>query len=453
MKPAGMIRLPAYAEKALAVLERNGFEAWCVGGCVRDSLLGLPPGDWDVAASALPEETLSCFRDFRTIETGAKHGTITVLVEGQPVEITTFRSDGEYTDHRHPGQVRFSRRLEDDLSRRDFTVNALAYHPQRGVVDRFGGLEDLKRRTLRCVGRPETRFTEDALRILRCLRFASVLGFSIEKTTGQALKTCRELLKDISHERVRDELSKLLCGEYAGQILREYSEVIFTVLPELSPMKGCTQETPYHCYDVWEHTLHVLDSVPREPVLRWAALLHDCGKPAVKFFSPDGVAHFYGHDKKSAEIAGPLLERLRFSNQEADAVLTLIRRHGERPPLPEKRIKKLLGGLGPDTLFQLFALMRGDLSAKAPGLYEERIETIKECEALARDILSRDECLTLRDLAVNGNDLLALGFPKGPSLGNALNALLDEVLEGALPNEKSPLLHRAEEYLKKESFL
>lgn len=450
MEIFGKIAVPPHAAQVLELLKKSGFEAWCVGGCVRDSLLGLFPDDWDITTSALPEETLACFQNFRTVETGIKHGTVTVLVEGQPVEITTFRSDGDYTDHRHPGKVRFSRCLADDLSRRDFTVNALAYHPQRGLVDQFGGLEDLEHNILRCVGQPEIRFTEDALRILRCLRFAAVLGFSIEETTGQALKACQALLKDISHERVREELSKLLCGEYAGDILRGYSEVVFTVLPELSPMKSCTQETPYHCYDVWEHTLHVLDSVPKQSVLRWAALLHDCGKPDVKFFSPDGVAHFYGHDKKSVEIAGPLLERLRFSNQEAEAVLTLVRYHGERPPLPEKRIKKLLGKLGQEALFQLFALMRGDLSAKAPGLYEERIAALEECEALARNILSCGECLTLRDLAVNGNDLLALGFSRDPSLGNALNSLLDEVLERTLENEKSALLRRAGEYLEKE---
>ncbi len=451
MKKSEKIMLPPWAASTLELLERHGYEAWCVGGCVRDSLLGLSPKDWDVTTNALPEQTKACFQGFQTVDTGLKHGTVTVLLHGQAVEVTTFRADGAYTDHRHPDQVHFSRRLEDDLSRRDFTVNALAYHPRLGLRDGFNGLNDLENRVLRCVGEPRRRFREDALRILRCLRFASVLGFSIEETTGQALLEQRELLREVSWERIRDELEKLLCGSHAAAVLRRYDNVLFTVLPELFPMKNCAQETPYHCFDVWEHTLNVVDRVPQEKILRWAALLHDSGKPEAKFYSPDEIAHFYGHEEKSAEIAGAVLERLRFSNRDAKEILALVRHHGEHPPFSEKRLKRLLGELGKETLFRLFSLAKGDLSAQSAHLYKERIAAIEETEARTRNILAQNECLTLRDLAVNGNDLLALGFSKGPSLGKALRSLLEEVLDNSLPNQREALLERGKELLEKHA--
>ena len=441
---------PGYGVRALELLERNGFEAWFVGGCVRDFLLGLSPGDWDITTSAQPEEILRCFQGFRCIETGIRHGTVTVLLDDQPVEITTYRSDGAYRDHRHPEEVRFSRQLEDDLSRRDFTVNAMAYHPERGLVDEFGGLHDLKSKNIRCVGDPDRRFTEDALRILRCLRFASRLGFSIEPATACALRRQKELLLEISHERVKLELEKLLIGDHAEEILREYADVLFVVLPELAPMRGCTQERPYHCFDVWEHTLHAVGAVPDEPIVRWAALFHDCGKPGVKTLEPEGTAHFYGHGKESARLADICCERLRFSNKEREAICALVARHGEPLPMPEKRVKRLLGQLGEEQLFRLFALMRGDVSAQSPAVMEERLSYLADCETLAKRLIEEGQCLTLRNLAVNGNDLLALGFSKDRLLGSALSILLDNVLNGTLPNEKEALLEEAKKLLQKE---
>lgn len=433
------IIIPDDVASVMAALERGGFEVWCVGGCVRDSLLGAKPYDWDLTTSALPDEILRCCENFRTIETGIKHGTVTVISGEMAVEVTTFRKDGGYIDHRHPDSTEFSRRLCDDLSRRDFTVNSLAYHPKRGLADEFNGVDDLENRVLRCVGEPAVRFDEDALRILRCLRFAAKLGFEIESETAAALRECSPLLAKISCERVRDELTKLLCGEFAAEILRQYADVIFAVLPELAPMKNCTQETVYHRFDVWEHCLHAVEFSPRVPVLRWAALLHDCGKPSVKFFDESGVAHFYGHDKKSAEIAENLLKRLRFSNREIDEIVVIISHHGERAPLPKKRIKRLLGSLGEATVRNLFTLMKADLSAKADGLFDERIGAIEECERIAEEILTQGECLTLKDLAVNGNDLINLGVERGVEIGKALNFLLDEVMSGNVANEKDNL--------------
>lgn len=434
---------PEYAVRAVRCLEAAGWEAWFVGGCVRDSLLGLSPGDWDVTTNAPPGEILKCCSSFRCIETGIQHGTVTALIDTSPVEITTYRSDGVYLDHRHPEKVEFSRRLEDDLSRRDFTVNAMAYHPARGLVDKFGGLADLQNKKLRCVGDADRRFSEDALRILRCLRFASKLDFLPEAGTAEALQRKKTLLLEISHERVKAELEKLLLGGGAEKILRQYSGVIFTVLPELAPMKGCAQETPYHCYDVWEHTLHAVGTVPPDPVLRWAALFHDSGKPAVKTLSADGAAHFYGHGQKSVELAEACCERLRFSNREREAVCALIARHGEVLPISEKRMKRLLGQLGEAQLFRLLELINADISAQSPAIRAERLELLQKANALAEEILRAGECLTLRDLAVNGSDLLELGVPKGPALGHILQELLDGVLAGTLPNERERLLGEA----------
>ncbi len=450
MKYDRALSLPPHAALALERLEKYGYEAWCVGGCVRDSLLGLSPADWDIATNAAPQEASACFGDFPTIDIGAKHGTVAVVIDAHLIEITTYRADGDYADHRHPAGVRFSQTLEEDLSRRDFTVNAIAYHPHRGLRDEFGGLEDLERRVLRCVGRPARRFEEDALRILRCLRFSSTLGFSIEEETAGAVKEKAPLLLEISHERVKEELTKLLCGQGAGRVLKEYAEVIFQVLPELRPMKGCGQENPYHCFDVWEHTLRVVDNVPNEKELRWAALLHDCGKPAVKAFGPDGVAHFYRHEPASEKLAAQVLERLRFSNREKKEILELVRCHGEIHPISEKRAKKLLSLLGERQAFRLIALSRGDLAGQASQLFSERAAAIDQSESLLREALAQSACLTLRDLAVSGKDLMELGYQPGPALGRALDALLDAVLGDELPNEKAALLEKAGELLTKE---
>lgn len=434
---------PPYALLVLRRLEQAGFEAWFVGGCVRDSLLGRAPGDWDVATSARPEQVQACFQGFSTADVGARHGTILVGVEGHPVEVTTFRRDGAYSDSRHPDGVTFSPRLEEDLCRRDFTVNAMAWHPERGLRDCFGGRVDLERRVLRCVGDPARRLPEDALRVLRCLRFAAVLGFSIQRGTAQALWEHQGLLPGLSAERVREELTKLLCGERAPQVLREYSGIIFTLLPELVPMCGCTQETPYHCYTVWEHTLHALGHAPQNATLRWAAFLHDSGKPGAKFFSPDGVAHFYGHAGLSEQLAQGLLARLRFPNKERERVCSLIGAHSQGLPFSEKRVKKLLGKQGEEWFFQLLDLMAADNSGKQPDLCPPRLALIGEARELAQSILAQGACLTLKGLAVKGNDLLALGYAPGPGLGAALQALLDLVVAGEIPNEKGALEKRA----------
>lgn len=438
---------PAHALQVLSVLEARGFSAWFVGGCVRDSLLGRSPSDWDIATTALPAQTAACFPELSAVTAGERHGTVGIVTPGGLVEATTLRVDGAYTGHRRPEQVRFTSRLEEDLARRDFTINAMAWHPERGLVDRFGGEADLRQGLIRCVGDPDRRFREDALRILRCLRFGAVLGFSVEEDTRRAALEGRALLGAISGERIREELTKLLLGQGAGQVMGAYGSVIFTVLPELEALDGCAQETPYHCYDCWGHTLRAVDAAPRDPVVRWAALLHDCGKPLVKSLGPDGRAHFYGHAQESARLAREALARLRFSNREAEAVAALVERHGEPLPLSEKRLKRLLGRLGEEGLFRLLGLMEGDVSAQAPRFREERLALLGQARGLAEEILRRGDCLTLHGLAVTGRDLLELGFVPGKALGRALDTLLEEVLGGGLANERPSLLARASELL------
>ena len=294
-----MLQLPQGARYVMARLEESGYQAYAVGGCVRDSLLGRAPKDWDICTDALPEDMQRIFRCDHLIETGLKHGTLTVMKGGEPYEVTTFRVDGEYTDHRHPDGVHFVTEVREDLARRDFTVNAMAWNPKTGVVDAFGGREDLARGVIRCVGDAETRFGEDALRIMRALRFASVYGFAIEEETARAIHRLKDTLQDVAAERIRVELAKLLCGQGAGQILREYSDVLFAILPQLAAMHGFDQHTPYHAYDVWEHTVRAVESVPANEVLRLTMLLHDSGKPAAFTVDENGVGHAHGHQMES----------------------------------------------------------------------------------------------------------------------------------------------------------
>lgn len=431
--------IPGPVKTILKLLETHGRAAHCVGGCVRDSLLGRTPEDWDVATSALPEETLAVFAG-RAFPTGLRHGTVTVREGSYSVEVTTFRTDGSYADSRHPDSVTFTRSLRDDLSRRDFTVNAMAVDLRGELTDPFGGQADLNAHVLRCVGDPEERFGEDALRILRCLRFSATLGFSIGAETARGLRDCRGLLRNIAAERVQAELTKLLCGEAAAEVLREFPEVMGTVLPEMLPMVGFEQHSRYHCYDVWEHTLHALAEAPPEPVLRWAVLLHDVGKPRC-FTRDERGGHFYGHPAVSAEIADAVLRRLKFDNATRDAVTTLVAWHDRDIPLTEKGVRRALMKLGEERMRQLTEVKRADNLGQAPE-FRPRLREVERGSEILDALLARDACFSLKQLAVNGRDLLALGLC-GPEIGAALDRLLSAVVDGELPNEKSALLSAA----------
>ena len=437
------IALPGPVAFALSALEAAGFEAFIVGGCVRDALLGRTPQDFDITTNALPQQVEAVFSGARVIETGLKHGTVTVLLENMPLEITTYRVDGGYSDGRHPDQVAFTGSLREDLARRDFTVNAMAYNPRFGLADCFGGQADLQKRVLRCVGNPETRFTEDALRMLRLLRFAARLGFSIEPATAQAALALRERLKQVSAERIQKELTALVQAPGAGDILIEYVDVFGVFLPELLPCRGFCQQNPHHAYDVLTHLARTVDAVPPKPVLRLAALLHDIGKPDCFTVDADGVGHFYGHANRSAVLAEAALTRLRYDNETKTQVLRLIEQHDlhlDPPDQPmERTIRRALNRMGPERFFDLLDLMRADNAARGVP-HAERLAKFDRVEALARQLLAEQACFSLRDLAVDGNDLIAAGLPKGREIGVRLNALLDAVIDNRVENEKTALL-------------
>ncbi|MDO4517385.1 MAG: HD domain-containing protein [Bacillota bacterium] len=439
------------AAEALARLHAAGHEAWVVGGCVRDVLLGQTPKDYDITTSALPEETKGVFPDCHIIETGIRHGTVTVVLGDEPLEITTYRVDGGYSDARHPDGVTFTRSLREDAARRDFTMNAMAYAPGLGLRDFFGGREDIQNAQIRAVGDPVIRFREDALRILRGVRFASVLGFSLETATETAARQEAALLSGLSAERVAAELDKLLRGKDAGRVLQTYPDLLGQVIPELLPMAGFDQRNHHHCHDLLTHTAVAVDHVPPVLPLRLAALLHDVGKPRCFSLGEDGEGHFYGHARESTAMAGEILRRLRFSNSVREKTETLIRYHDSVIEEDPRLVRRWLNRLGEETFFDLLALQRGDTVALAPA-YCTRQDHFRRLEALAREILAETPCLQLRDLAVNGHDLMALGL-QGRAIGAALHFLLDQVLEGTVPNKKEALMQRLHEYLAKNSLI
>lgn len=437
--------MPKNVDIAINLLQSAGFEAYAVGGCVRDSLLGKTPNDWDITTSAKPEDMKSVFADFHCIDTGIKHGTVTVVIDGEPLEITTFRLDGEYEDNRHPKSVTFTSNLGADLGRRDFTVNAMAYSKMTGTVDLFGGQNDLKNGIIRCVGDPDRRFNEDALRILRALRFASALDFEIEEKTAQNLLKNRALLGNISEERIAKELLKLVCGKGAKRILTDFAPVLFEILPELQPMYKNSHDNPHHCYDIYEHTLIAVESIDPEPTLRFAMLLHDCGKPAVKKFDENGVAHFYGHQRISAEISAQILARLKVSNKFRDEILFLVSNH-DRWELYEntEKMPRYLSKFGLDGVLNLLKVMRADVLAQSPE-YRYRLDQIADAEETAKNLAAQKPCLSLSELQINGRTLMDIGIPQGRKLGAVLAQLLDEVIDGVTKNTQEALTTRARE--------
>ncbi len=437
--------LPRPVSDLISRLEQAGFSAYAVGGCVRDTLLSLVPHDWDLCTSARPEEMMEVFRGEHVVETGLKHGTLTVVLDHIPYEITTFRTDGSYTDHRHPDSVTFVEDVSGDLSRRDFTVNAMAYSPHTGLVDLFGGQEDLDRGVIRCVGVPEERFREDALRILRALRFAAVFDFAIDPETEKALRLLAPSLSNVAAERIREEFFKLLCGPGAGRILRAFPDVLAHIVPEISVMVGYDQLNHHHSYDLWEHTVQGLENVPADPDLRLTMLLHDTGKPAVRVMDDKGEAHYRGHQAASAEIAERVTDDLRCDRETRDRVIRLVRYHdiplrtesGE-VNLDRSFLLRRLNKFGEKDLRALFLIHRADRIATGYSTREKEDRRMAERMAALDALLAEQPCFTLKDLAVNGNDLKAFGL-KGPALGEALQQLLEAVMDGKVANEKDAL--------------
>ena len=431
--------MPEWDPRALEVLHRleaAGHRAVLVGGCVRDSLLSIPLHDYDAATSARPEEIKAACAGLRCVETGIKHGTITVLSDGLSVEVTTFRTEGDYSDHRHPDRVEFTDDLALDLARRDFTINAMAWE-RSGLVDLYGGQEDLNRKNVRCVGNPDRRFEEDALRLLRGLRLAAQLEFTIHPDTAAAIRRHAAELSHVAWERIAAEFVRLICSAGAGRVLLEFPDVVTRIIPELAPAVGFDQRNPHHCYDVYTHSVKVMEQVPPVPALRLAALLHDVGKPATFSVDERGVGHFYGHTRVSAQLAQKALERLRLDKATRERTVTLVERHDLPVEPTERWTGRWLSRLGEDVLFDLLALKRGDVLACVHK--EGDAAFLDRAEQMARELLEREPCLTLWDLAVNGRDAMAAGL-EGPAIGRALNGLLRRVAEGELLNDRAVLL-------------
>lgn len=447
--------LPENISRALNMLESAGHEAWVVGGCVRDSLMGIIPHDYDITTSALPAETKQVFAGYRLIETGLKHGTVTVLADGSPIEITTYRVDGEYRDSRRPERVTFTRNIRDDVSRRDFTMNGIAYNPRQGYFDEFGGAEDIKAGVIRCIGKPERRFREDALRILRGLRFSASLGFEIEENTARAMHDTRELLNKISAERVFSELCGLLTGRNSHRnifrVLTEFRDIAAVIIPEFRECAGFVQHSRFHCFDVYEHCVMSAQKAAeisagsecRLP-LTLAMLLHDIGKPQRFTLGEDGEGHFYGHAAVSADIAEDILRRLKCSNALRERVCAIVRYHDVPLSDTDKSVRRLLRKYGLETVRYICLSHICDDSAKTPecaGRCGEWCAVLSRAEALAQSC-----CLTLKDLAVDGKALSGLMEPS-PEMGKTLKFLLDEVINGNFPNEREFLLKEAAKYI------
>lgn len=432
------------SETAVKMLKDHGFEAFLIGGSVRDYIMKLPIGDIDITTSATPTEVQKVFKDFRVIETGIKHGTVTVLIDNEPIEITTYRSESTYSDNRHPDSVSFSKKLSDDVIRRDFTMNGIAFDFQDGFVDLVNGINDINNGIIRCIGDAETRFREDALRILRALRFSAVLGFSIEEKTSDAIHKCKDLLKNISAERIQVEFSKLICGKNAYSVLQEYADVVSVFIPEIKESIGFEQINRHHIYDVYTHSLKALEQSKNDLHIRLALFLHDIGKPYVAHFDEKGEQHYYSHPKKSAELSENILTRLRFDNETKEKVLTLVRMHDtpimlDKEDAPsKKRLKRILSQIGVDLTFDLIEIKRCDNSAQNPQYYRGD-DFYKATYDMLDKIINGNECFSIKDLKINGNDLIAIGF-KGKDIGKALQKCLDGVIAEKVANNKNELL-------------
>lgn len=448
------IRIPACAKHLIDILRVNGYEAYIVGGCVRDSFLCREPKDWDICTSATPDEVCRLMNKYhvRTIETGLKHGTVTACYGVGQYEITTFRVDGEYSDNRRPDSVNFVDDINADLSRRDFTINAMAYSDDDGLIDPWGGYGDLDDELIRCVGNPDDRFREDALRIMRALRFAATYGFKIEEKTAEAIRRNKELLKNISAERIQSELTKMLCGRGILDILLEYKDVMAVIIPELEPCIGFNQNNPYHIYDVYDHIAHAVANYKGDDIsIKMALLLHDIGKPECYTEDHNG-GHFHGHSVPSMRITKDVMARLRFDNKTRDEVVDLVLYHDSDIYPGVKSVKRWLNKIGPEMLDRLLDVKIADIRAHSRINQCERVGICIDISDIAGEIEQKQQCFTLKQLAINGYVVMEhLGVPSGPKVGEVLNYLLDKVLDGDITNDTDVLIAEVKRYLEEIS--
>lgn len=437
-------QIPSNVKVILDCIHEAGEEAYIVGGCVRDLLLGMEPNDWDITTSALPEKVKSLF--VRTIDTGLEHGTVTVMMDKEGYEVTTYRVDGEYEDHRRPDQVAFTRSLSEDLLRRDFTINAMAYNEEEGIVDLYGGLEHLDQKLITCVGRPMDRFNEDALRMLRAIRFSAKLGFDIAGDTYDAIKKLAPLIEHVSAERIQVELNKTLISKEPGKI----EELVNTglhqyIVPEIESVIGMEQNNPYHCYPVDQHIYRTLAYSEPSRVLRWALYLHDFGKGTSRTTDDEGVDHFYNHPEISESIAKTIMKRLKFDNKSMSYICRLIRYHDHRFVATKKAVRRGLNQLGTDLFDDYLKLREADIKAQHPDKEAESLSNLAKVKKLYLEIMEEDSCLSIKDLAVSGREMMELGY-KGKSIGDVLDHLLDQVLDEPALNEREKLMEIAEKW-------
>lgn len=460
-----IIQMPDKVKEIIKTLVDHGYEAYAVGGCVRDSILGRIPGDWDITTSAKPEQVKQLFR--RTIDTGIEHGTVTIMLDKEGFEVTTYRIDGEYEDNRHPKNVEFTSNLVEDLKRRDFTINAMAYNDREGIVDEFNGLGDIERKVIRCVGNASERFDEDALRILRAIRFAAQLNFTIEEDTQEAIEKKTEFLRNISAERIRVELEKLLVSRYPEKLIHAYRlGITEVVMPEFDKMMVTPQNMPSHIFGVGEHSIAAVQAVQNlfvnvpfvedareqeifcldhklQAILCFTMLLHDCGKPNKRQTDEEGFDHFYGHAQESAVLAKKMLRRLKYDNYTIDTATALIQYHDYPLTTDKTQLRRAANQIGVDLMELLFLVKEADAMAHAKDACESRLQSLYQVKEVYQEICRANDCLQLRDLAVTGKDLIEAGFEQGKILGIILNQLLQHVLEHPQDNNKQHLLDYA----------
>ncbi len=444
-----MIRLPEDVKRIISILGRAGFEAYVVGGCVRDSLLGRTPDDWDITTSALPEQVKEVFK--RTIDTGIKHGTVTVRMNGKSYEVTTYRIDGKYSDGRHPDEVRFSPSLFEDLKRRDFTINAMAYNDASGVIDLFGAQRDLEKGIVRCVGDPRERFFEDSLRMLRAVRFAALLSFKIEEKTFAAIRTLAHGLSRVSEERIAAELMKIILSDHPDYLRKAYEAGLTKIfLPEFDRMMQTIQNTPHHMYTVGEHTLHVMQNTKPERVLRLSALFHDVAKPVTRKVDENGRDHFKGHPELGADMTRDILKRLKFDNATIEDTVRLVRFHDERYPVTKKNVRREIARVGMEYYPDLLALRRADILGQSDYHRKEKLSDLDGIVKLFEEIKAEMSPVTLKDLAVSGGEIIEAGVERGPVTGRVMKRLLNDVIDDPALNTKEELIKRALSYYQEE---
>ena len=445
------IEIPSGANEIIHTLQDKGYEAYLVGGCVRDSILGRPIHDYDITTSATPDEMMEVFKDKRIIETGLQHGTITIVIDDEPFEVTTYRIDGNYSDSRRPDKVTFTKSLEEDLKRRDFTINAMAYNDEVGLVDPFNGMEDIKYHKIQCVGKPEDRFAEDALRILRAIRFASQLSFVLEPNTDYVLHKMYQNLENISVERINSEFCKIaISSDFCIQMVL-YGDVLSLFIPEIKDMFGFQQNNPYHIYDVWNHTVHAVqayecdcepDLNPRDLITSLAVFFHDIGKPHCYQDGEDGIRHFKGHGRVSADMTDTIMKRLRFDNDTREKVIELVYYHDATFEVGKKYVKRWLNKIGEEQFRRLLNVRRADIKAQADMNQETRLQKIDNIGCVLEEVLQDDECFSLKDLAVNGKDVMdTMLIKSGKEVGYWLNEILIRVIDGRLKNDREDLIY------------